>query len=241
MEELSFESELCAQFLFEQMSDDATVVRRVVSEERRPFLGATRLSTPRALACYAALVADLGQFAPDSVRPISRAEYEKMVELDMFADERVELLYGIIVTMTPTKPPHDGALQRLNRLLVLALDPHAAVRIQSSFAASDGSEPEPDVAIVPPGDYDDAHPSEAWLIVEVAETSLAKDRTVKARLYAGSGVQEYWIVNLVDGLIEVHTDIVNGAYARVAPYRKGEAITVQKFPDVKIAVADVLR
>ncbi len=186
-------------------------------------------------------MAHIGRFAPDSVRPISRAEYEKMVGLDMFVDERVELLYGVIVTMTPTKPPHDGALQRLTRLLVLALDPRAAVRIQSSFAASDGSEPEPDVAVVPPGGYDDAHPSEAWLIVEVAESSLAKDRTVKARLYAESGVLEYWIVNLVDGLVEVHTDIVSGTYARVAPYRKGDSIALQKFPDVEIAVSDVLR
>lgn len=184
---------------------------------------------------------DLSQIAPESVRLLSRVEYDKLVELGMFEDERVELLYGMVVAMTPIGPPHSGVVQRLNRLLLLALDPRAGVRVQLPLAASDGSEPEPDVAIVPPGDYDDAHPSEAYLIVEVAETSLNKDRTVKARLYAECGVPEYWVVNLIDGIIEVHTDIVRGAYARLISYRKSESIQLQRFPDVSIAVSDVLR
>lgn len=164
-----------------------------------------------------------------------------MVEGGLFVDERVELLYGAIVRMTPIGAPHDAALQRLNRRLVLAIRERAWVRIQSSFAASDGSEPEPDVAVVPPGDYDDAHPTEAWLIVEVADTSLELDRTVKARLYAECGVPEYWVVHLVDGLVEVHTEPVRGAYARVTPYRKGSAIGRQRMPDIEVAVDEVLR
>ncbi len=123
-------------------------------------------------------------------------------------------------------------------LLVRALAGRARVRVQNSFAASDASEP--DIAVVPPGDYRKAHPAEAWLIVEVASTSLAKDRGTKAKLYAESNVGEYWVVNLVDELVMVHTDIVGGAYARVVSHRKGETIQLLRFPDVSVAVGDVL-
>jgi Uma2 family endonuclease len=174
------------------------------------------------------------------IRPIRRVEYEKMAEVGLFDGERVELLYGSIVRMSPIGPPHSSTVQKLNRLLLRALDEKAAIRIQSPFAASDESEPEPDLAVVPPGEYADAHPQQAWLTIEVADSSRKKDR-LKATLYAESGVTEYWIVDLVANLIEVHTEIVAGEYARVVPYRKGERISLACFPDVSIAVDDVLR
>ena len=173
-------------------------------------------------------------------RPIRRDEYEKMVELGLFEGERVELLYGVIVRMAPKGPPHDSAIQRLTSLLVPGLVGRAAVRVQSAFAASDGSEPEPDVAIVPQGEYRDRHPSEAFVLIEVADSSLAVDRVTKAKLYAESGVPEYWVVNVRDGIIEVHTDIVRDAYTRVSPYRAGDRLRVSRFTDVEIAVDDVL-
>lgn len=190
---------------------------------------------------YPFYVFDPSQLSPDQPRPLARVEYERMVELGFFRDERVELLYGTVVRMSPHGAPHDYVVQRLTELLVLALHRKASVRIQSAFAASDGSEPEPDVAVVPAGDYHAAHPARAWLIVEVADTSLAKDRVVKGKLYAECGVPEYWVVNIVDGIIEVHTEIVDGAYGRVTPYRKGDSVALQHFPDVELAVTDVLR
>lgn len=183
----------------------------------------------------------LSDLPPELYRPLKRSEFDELARHGRFEDERVELLYGSVVRMTPIGPPHDSTVQRLNRLLVRALDPRAAVRIQSSFAASDGSEPVPDVALVPPGDYDEDHPTVAWLIVEVADSSLAKDRGAKARLYAESGVIEYWIVNLIDRQIEVHSDIVRDAYARVVPYRSGEHVVLTRFPDVELAVAEIIK
>jgi Uma2 family endonuclease len=168
-------------------------------------------------------------------------DYERLVELGAFEGERVEFLYGTIVEMSPHGPPHDSAIEELTEILVTALVGRARVRVQSAFAASDGSEPEPDVAVVPPGDYHRVHPTEAWLIVEVAETSLKKDRGLKAQLYAESGVPEYWVVNIPDQMVEVHTDIVGGAYTRITPYRSGDTITPKRFPDVKIPVAGVIR
>ena len=163
-----------------------------------------------------------------------------MVELGLFQDERVELLYGVIVAMSPKGAPHDSAIDRLNERLVTALAGQATVRIKNSFAASDGSEPEPDVAVVPRADYRKEHPSRAFVIIEVADSSLETDRGTKARLYAECGVEEYWIVNVRDGLVEVHSEIVRGSYARVIPYRSGSSVRLAAFPQVEIAVNDVL-
>jgi Uma2 family endonuclease len=178
---------------------------------------------------------------PQDLRPIRRVEYEELARAGSFEDERVELLYGAIVRMSPTGPAHDGTIQRLTHFLLLALHPRAAIRIQSSFAASDRSEPQPDVAVVPPGDYLDAHPNVAWLIIEVADSSRRTDGGVKAHLYAECGVPEYWVVDLSSHLIEVRTEIVAGEYTRVVPCRKGDRIALMQFPDVTIDVGDVLR
>ncbi len=178
---------------------------------------------------------------PHELRPLSRFEYMDLAGLGRFDDERVELLYGALVRMSPPNPPHDGLIQRLTLLFVQRLHPRAAVRIQSAFVASDYSMPEPDVAIVPPGTYLDAHPTEAWLIVEVAESSLRKDRVLKSRLYAECGVPEYWVIDVDTNVVEVRTQIQSGAYTRVETYGKGARITLVHFPDVVIEASHVLR
>ena len=126
-------------------------------------------------------------------------------------------------------------------ILVVALVDRASIRIQSAFAASDISEPEPDVAVVPVADYLDAHPSVAHLLIEVANTSLAYDRGTKAKLYAACGVPEYWVVNLVDRLVEVHSDIVRGEYRKRVPYKPEDTLAPAAFPDVEIALSQLLR
>jgi Uma2 family endonuclease len=176
----------------------------------------------------------------EDIRPITRAEYEELAGAGRFDDERVELLYGVIVKMTPPRPPHEGLIQRLTRLFVLALDPRAAVRIQSTLFVSDVSLPQPDLAIVPPGDYLDEHPTVAWLVVEVADSSLRKDTGVKARLYAECGVPEYWVVDVKANEIEVRTQVVEGRYMRITRHGKGERIVLVKFPDVVIPTDHVL-
>jgi len=134
--------------------------------------------------------------ALEDIRPLRRAEYDKLVALGAFQDERIELLNGVLVPMSPIGPPHSPAVQKLSTLLFRALDGVAAIRVQSPFAALDESEPEPDIAVVPLGDYDTAHPNVAHWIVEVADSSVERDRGLKLGIYAGCGVPEYWIVNL---------------------------------------------
>jgi Uma2 family endonuclease len=179
--------------------------------------------------------------AAEVVRPLRRVEYDQLVKLGAFEDERIELLEGALVAMSPIGPAHDSTVQRLNRLLVLALEGRAGVRCQSSFAASEISEPEPDFTVVPTGEYDLDHPSEAHLIIEVAESSLAKDRGKKLRLYANCAIPQYWVVNLPERCIEVYTTPLLGAYGSVERFERGQSIRLVAFPDIAFAVSDILK
>lgn len=164
-----------------------------------------------------------------------------MVEMGLFDNEKVELLKGFIVRMSPQKSRHAGAVQYLTHFLVQALVAagRASVRVQLPLAVGTDSEPEPDIALVPVGAYRDHHPETAFLVIEVAETSLAADRD-KAEVYSGGGIAEYWIVDTVHDLVEVRTDIVDGVYTRVTPYRRGQTLAPVSFPDVLLAVSDIL-
>ena len=175
------------------------------------------------------------------VRRLRRAEYDRLVEEGAFADERVELIRGVIIRMPPQGPTHTSPIDRLTELLVLKLSGRARVCVQGPLIAPDDSEPEPDLAVIPPGDYDDAHPSVAWLVIEVAESSLSYDRLTKAPLYAAMGVPEYWIVNVREAAIEVHRQPEGDRYARVTSHGRGETITLERFADASIDVDDVLR
>jgi Uma2 family endonuclease len=171
---------------------------------------------------------------------LTRAEYEALVDRGVLEDARVELLYGRIVSMSPIGDAHAYSVSELMKLLVRRLDDaQARVRVQSSFAASNDSEPEPDVAVVAPGNYLDGRPRTAHLIIEVAQSSLAHDRA-KARLYAAAGVTEYWIVNLPKELIEVHLEPHGEGYARVTRHGRGEELHLAAFPHIAIRVDDVL-
>ncbi len=163
-----------------------------------------------------------------------------MIEIGLFEGERVELLDGTVVTMSPHGPAHDGAVDELNEQLQRALGDRARVRVQSAFAASNGSEPEPDLAVVPRKSYRDAHPDEAWLIIEVADSSRAKDLGVKARLYAESRVPEYWVVDLSAQAVEIHLRPANGGYELKRVARRGESIAVAHFPDIELSVDHIL-
>ena len=126
-------------------------------------------------------------------------------------------------------------------LLVPPLVGRAIVRIQSPFAATDNSEPEPDVAIVPIDDYHRQHAGEAHLIIEVAESSLKRDRGQKQRIYAQAGVPEYWIVNVPGRCVEVHSEPRVEDYAQCEVVGYDGALAPRAFPDVVIEVRQILR
>jgi Uma2 family endonuclease len=183
---------------------------------------------------------DAASIAPEEIRPLQRIEYDRLVALGWFQDERIELLHGLLVAMSPQGSRHALALSRLVRQLIVALGARAEVRPQCPLAVSDDSEPEPDIAVVAPGDYRDAHPTTALLVVEIADASLKRDRGVKARLYAACSIPEYWIVNLVDDVVEIHTDPRADAYQRIMRFESGARVTLVMYPDVTIEFNDLL-
>lgn len=176
---------------------------------------------------------------------ITRERYWQLVEDGVIGpDDRVELLDGVIVTMSPQGSPHAAAITRIARVLSAAIGPQASIRVQLPLDVSDWSVPEPDVALVEPraDDYVDAHPTTAGLVIEVASTSVVTDRITKSAIYAMAGIGEYWVVNLRDRGIEVsrspRTESRDFAYRRIV--QSGEPLTVLAFPGVTLAVDDLL-
>ena len=183
-------------------------------------------------------------------RPIKRIEYERLTEQGFFdSDERLELLDGLLVVREPQHTPHATAVRLTIQALRAAFGAGWLVDGQLPIALDDLSEPEPDVAVVPgvPRDYRASHPARPVLIVEIAESSLAKDRTFKLALYARAGISDYWIVNLVDRVVEVYRQPVwspssphGWRYASIAVARPPETITPLDAPHSPVAVADLL-
>lgn len=131
-------------------------------------------------------------------------------------------------------------MDRLNRLLVLGVGEDATISVQNPIRLFD-SEPEPDVVVKALSAKGKPSASDIFLIVEVAESSLEYDREVKLALYAENGIREFWIVNLIDGCLEVYRQPqANGTYADVQTLRAGESITLLELPALTIPVASLL-
>src|SRR5688572_12410696 len=142
-------------------------------------------------------------------RRFSRAEYERLIDLGMFQPgEEIELIGGQLLVAEPQGAAHYTAIVKTARALVTAFGPGWYVRTEGPIGLDDDSEPEPDVAVVPgqPDDYSRAHPSRPVLTVEVAEASLDADRQRKGSLYARAGLADYWVLNLVDRVLEVYRE-----------------------------------
>ena len=170
-------------------------------------------------------------------------EYERIVEAGGFAeDARIELIRGEIVDMAPIGFEHGMGIAKLNRLFGRLAGDRALIWVQSPVQIAPNSRPEPDLALLKWRDYGAKRPvsaSDVLLIVEVSDTTLNYDRTVKRSLYAEAGIPEYWIVNLQDRVIEVYTSPSNGAYQSEKQAKRGDAIVLPG--DLgSISVADIL-
>jgi Uma2 family endonuclease len=172
-------------------------------------------------------------------RRLKRAEYERMVELGFFDGERVELIRGVIVRMSPQGPSHSSPLQNLSFMLTRRLPEGVRVRVQMPLLAPGDSVPEPDLAVVTHADYRVQHPASAHLVIEVSDTSRAYDRDTKAPLYAEMGVPELWLVDVRKQTIEVRTDPEDGICRRVETFGVGQTVAPRAFADVAIAVGTI--
>ena len=178
-------------------------------------------------------------------RPFTVAEYYRMAEAGILSeDDRVELIAGEVVTMSPIGSQHAAVVDRLTGLCVSQAGARAIVRVQGPVRLDDYSEPEPDVSLLRPRAdfYSKGHPGPAdvLLIIEVADTSLAYDRTVKMRLYARSGIAEAFLVDIGHGLVTQYTRPIGGVYKAVRRARKGQSLTSASVPALRLAVAEIL-
>ena len=178
----------------------------------------------------------------------TRQEYDRLAEGGMRApDDRVELLEGEIVTMTPQHGPHSASIGLAEAALRKAFGPAHWIRIQLPLIVDPDSEPEPDLAVVPgsPRDYVTEPPRAALLVVEIADSTLERDRAYKAPIYARAGIPEYWIVNLVERRLEIYRDPIGspGRPARYPVSRSAaptETISPLSLPQISIPIADLL-
>jgi len=168
----------------------------------------------------------------------SVADYHRMVEAGILQGRAVELLAGEIVEMSPETPIHYSTAKRNAKYLETLLAGRAEVRFNGPITLTD-SEPEPDIAIVrlPESTYDQRHPApdDIFWIIEVAKTSLQKDREIKATVYATANIQEYWILNLHDRQLIVLRNPQNGSYRSEQIFQTG-TVTPLAFPDVQVSV-----
>ena len=188
---------------------------------------------------------------PVSTKRWTRLEYERLVELGAFQPgERLELVGGDLLVREPQHGPHATAVGLVEDALRAAFDAGWVVRVQMPVALDDESEPEPDVAVVLGNrrDYSRGHPNRPALLIEVAESSLAFDREHKGSLYARARVPDYWIVNLVDRVLEVYREPAPAPeeapygwrYTIVRTIRPAELASPLAAPDARIAVTDLL-
>jgi Uma2 family endonuclease len=143
---------------------------------------------------------------PIRLRKWTRAEYERLIEIGVFhPGEPVELLGGELMVSEPQGSAHYTAIGLVEDALRAALGPGWLVRSRGPIALTVDSEPEPDVAVTRGArrDYSREHPAWPALVVEVAESSLSLDREHKGSLYARAGVADYWILNLVERVLEI--------------------------------------
>lgn len=179
------------------------------------------------------------------VRRFTVEEFQRMISLGVLAeDERVELVEGAIVAMSPINVPHVLAVNQLTRLLGPQVGDRAILSIQNPVRLDKFTMLQPDVALWRrrPDGYRGRLPApdDLLLIVEVADSSADYDRGGKAALYAKAGVREYWVVNLPEQVVEIFRQPREGSYRAITRLTAGDNAVVEVFPDVVIPVEAVL-
>lgn len=174
------------------------------------------------------------------VRPWSVEEYVAIAELGVFDNEKVELIRGRVVRMSPQGEEHGWVMQSMCNLLVEYFGRHAAVRPALPLRATDDSMPEPDFALVPKTKRPGPHPGRALLLIEVSATSLRFDRRIKAPLYAEGGSPEYWIVDVANAALEVFRAPKDGQWTEHFTLSGEDTIRPVSFLEVEFPLAEFL-
>jgi Uma2 family endonuclease len=174
---------------------------------------------------------------------LSLEEYHRLIESGGFdEDAHVELIDGLLAEMSPKSPEHENAIAWLAVWLIDAVDRGAfEVRVASPLTL-EGSEPEPDLAVIPRDAPRPYHPATASLVIEVSASSLRRDLGVKAALYARAGVTEYWVLDLAHRRLVVHRNpsVTAGTYAELLELQATDRVNASAVALPELAISDVL-
>lgn len=173
-------------------------------------------------------------------------EYHAMAETGILREEdRVELVEGEIIAMSPIGVRHMACVNLLTDVFNYHFRGAAIVSVQNAVRLNNQSEPEPDVVLLKYRDdyYAQQMPTavDVLLLVEVADSTVPYDRSVKRPLYARAGITEYWLINLVDNSIEIHRQPQDGVYQEMRTYYKDDVVTAVAFSDTEFKVTDLIR
>ncbi|AUT04084.1 hypothetical protein CLI64_28945 [Nostoc sp. CENA543] len=171
-------------------------------------------------------------------------QYHKMIESGILtADDRVQLIRGEIIEMSPIGTRHAACVNRLNNLLIQLLGKSVIVAVQNPVELDDSSEPQPDVALLKPRDdfYENAHPQpqDIYLLIEVADSTIQFDREVKIPLYAIANIIVVWLIDINEQTIEVYQQPTATGYQQIQKFTRGETLVIPGFPNVTITVDEI--
>lgn len=173
-------------------------------------------------------------------------EYSRMSDAGILSqDDRVELIEGEIVRMSPIGSAHAACVDRIvNTSLVQLAAQGIIVRVQSPIVLDDYSEPQPDISLLRPKSDFYAHehpkPADVLMVIEVADSSVEIDRIVRVPLYARAGIPEVVIVVLTEGLVEFYAASAAGRYRRINVFRRGEYLDSESIPNFRISIDTIL-
>src|SRR5215813_6167875 len=177
-------------------------------------------------------------------RRFTRAEYYRMAEVGILGeDDRLELIRGEIIEMSPIGRRHTAFVGNLTQLLVVRLAGRALVWVQNPVVLADDTEAKPDLAVLRrrrvPYKEREAWAEDTLLLIEVADSSLAYDRTTKLRLYAEADIPECWVVDGISEAVEVHRTPGPDGYRDVTRVTGTVTLALQAFPDVEITTTEI--
>jgi Uma2 family endonuclease len=169
-------------------------------------------------------------------------EYHRLAEVGVLhEDDRIELIDGELIEMAAIGIAHADTLATLTDFAAMLVSRAARISVQNPITIGQRSEPQPDLALIRRRRYNTSHPTPAdiFLVIEVADSSLAYDRLVKLPLYAAAGIPEVWIVDLQGMVIERHSAPRDGRYTQIVIAAPGEMLASLTLPAFNVAVADI--
>lgn len=218
-------------------------LRQPAPRAGRDQLGSRRLTTMLRIPDTTRLIPDMALLHVRRLFTVD--DYYRMADMGLLGpDERTELLDGEVVYQMPINPRHAGCVIDLAQTLVVGLAGRALISTQNPIRLSPLSEPQPDIAVLRArvGGYRTAHPQPAdvLLLIEVADSSLELDRRVKVPLYAAAGIAEVWLVDLVNGVVEVYRDPDDGTYRHRRAHTRAAVLSPGSMPDLSLRVDEIL-